>query len=122
MGKVISFSKPIGAEEPKSHLPEKKESFKNSSDNKLWKIFTEESTFIKTIRLWPCFSKLSPRTNSNELLQKYCENALSESQECVIDFLLHIHDPSFVFDLGFSLKNWSKKDRSFFLYFLKKNF
>ena len=122
MGKIISFSKSIESEEPKSHLPEKKEPLKQSTENKLWKIFKEESTFIQTIRLWPCFSSLSAKADSNELLQKYCENDLSESQECVIDFLLHIHDPSFVFDLGFSLNSWNKKDRSFFLHFLKKHF
>lgn len=119
MGKVISFSKSLSM----SHVtPHFSETISHEKDHEnLWRFFEEEHFLIEAIKEWPCFSSLCSKISSTELLDKYCDNLLSDDQECVLDFLLHLHDTSFVFDLNFSLKSWGKKDRAFFLDFLEKN-
>ena len=117
MGKVISFSKSIVRDHSSSHILKETQGEKGHTN--IWTLFEEEEFFLKTTLGWPCFSELKEKTSSNELLTKYCNNSLSESQECVIDFLLHLHDDNFLFDLNFSLSQWSQDDRDFFISFLE---
>lgn len=119
MGKVINFSKSLARDHSSSHFFQKTQGKKENTN--IWMLFEEEASFLTTIKQWPCFSTLKKTTSSQELLQKYCNNQLSESQECVIDFLLHIYDENFLFDLNFSLNQWDKEDRDFFLYFLESH-
>lgn len=119
MGKVINFSKSLEIRPSQHHLRET--SPQKKSQINLWMLFEEEKFFTENVKNWPCFSNLKKNLSPSDLLTQYCNNLLSESQECVIDFLLHIYDPTFVFDLHFSLKKWKRKDRDFFLYVLKKH-
>lgn len=119
MGKVINFARSLDKCKSTTRLLKRRE--ENNQHTNLWMLFEEEKFFVEIIKQWPCFSTLEANIKPNELFTRYCDNLLSESQECVIDFMLHIHDPNFIFDINFSLKNWDKDDRCFFMYFLEKH-
>ena len=119
MGKVINFSKSLKIQQSKHQAQEATQQTKSQTN--LWTLFEEEKFFTENIKSWPCFSNIKKNLSPSDLLTQYCDNLLSESQECVIDFMLHIHDPSFVFDLHFSLQKWNRKNRDFFLCILKKH-
>lgn len=121
MGKVLEMPRKQSTKRARvslstSHQPEAEE------DRSLFlSLLEEDNFFIELIKEWPCFSSLKYNIKASELFNKYCKNKLNPSQECTIDFMLHIHDSSFVFDVNCSLTIWDKSDRDFFFYFLEQH-
>ena len=116
MGKVINFNHPLNkhnATSSKSRfLAEEKTNTATSS-------FNEDDYFLAIIYQWPCFSDLPQEASLDALLDHYCTDKLTSAQECVLDLMLHLSDPEFIFDIGASLKHWGSEDRAFFLYYLE---
>ena len=121
MGKIIKFSEAKKMSNESHNLKGKMESDIDLFYLSLFSHLENDRCFIGIIEQWPCFYDESFEGGLRKLFEKYCDNKLSNSQENVIDLMLHIHDPRFTFDVTLSLKNWSEEDRSFFLYFIEKH-
>jgi hypothetical protein len=119
MAKIIDFFKAKQAKAPKNQVN------KTSAEDEFWNsvlppLFEWNDFLLETLYQWPCFKKEESPPVLDDLLSQYCNHNLNLSQECVIDLMLHIHDPRYIFDLTVSLKTWDKENRVFFLYFIKK--
>ncbi|MBC61455.1 MAG: hypothetical protein CMP11_03280 [Zetaproteobacteria bacterium] len=116
MAKVINFRQ-TGSRSSlkKTDQVMQKESKKNSS----WISGETDDFFVRIIYEWPCFRSLDSNISMEGLFKKYCDNELNESQESVVDFMLHLHDSQFQFDINCALKTWDNDNRSFFLYYLE---
>ena len=77
-----------------------------------------DNYLIDLIYQWPCFDRETVQYSLKDLLEKYCNQELLSEQECVLDFVLHIHDPSFMFDVSFALTIWNDQERLFFKFFI----
>ncbi len=80
-----------------------------------------EDLIIGLLREWPCFSDLKPETSMEDLLNRYCDETLTVSQQFALDFMLHIQDPKFVFNISHALLSWGSEDREFFFLLLEKH-
>ena len=116
MAKIINF---LDAKKkcPTSFTLAKKFEFETYNST-LNSIFEVDEYLLELIYQWPCFSKGNSNQGLRELLDKYCKHTLPADQECVLDFVLHIHDPKFIFDISFALNTWNDRDRFFFKFFI----
>lgn len=119
MGKVLKMPKKQNTTQTEGHFS--KVSQQENLDSLSWALLEEDKFFIEIIKEWPCFASLKYNVKANDIFHQYCKNKLTSSQECVVDFMLHIHDSNFVFDVNFSLTVWNKSDQNFFFYFLKQH-
>ena len=121
MAKVIDF-KEIKRERPKTSSPVV---VSREEDEEFWEsilpsLFEWNDNFLELIYQWPCFQTKDTYSNLDDLFSNYCGHCLNPAQECVIDFMLHIHDSHYVFDVTCALKTWEDIDCEFFIYFLDK--
>ena len=121
MGKIINFSEVKKQNNDFTDPEGLREQDPNFFYYSLFPSLKDDHCFMGIIEQWPCFTKKIYKGGLKELFRQYCDNLLTKSQECVIDLMLHIHDPHFVFDITFSLKNWDEDNRNFFMYFLEKH-
>lgn len=84
-------------------------------------IFSEEESkaFISLVSEWPCFQCLEPGIPLQEIFELYYDDELSQSQDCVLEFIFHMHDPDSCFDISNALYNWDEADREHFFSSLK---
>ena len=80
----------------------------------------EEQLIFALIKQWPCYSQLNSHLTFTDLLNLYCEDKLTISQQYVIDFVFHTQDPNFLFNISDALYIWDKEDCDFFFLFIKK--
>ena len=76
---------------------------------------SEKEAFVDLIFDWPCFKEFDHSINLQDILNMYYEDELNLSQDCVLEFLFHMHDPDSSFDIGNALYTWSSEDRDFFI-------
>lgn len=74
----------------------------------------EDQAFRKLLFEWPCFQELDISTSLAQVFESYYDDELTLAQDCVIEFLSHMHDPDSVFDISNALYTWSEEDREFF--------
>ena len=74
----------------------------------------EDKAFMALIREWPCFQHLEPDVELQCIFEQYYDDELDEPQDCVLEFVFHMHDPDSVFDIGNALYTWDEDDRNFF--------
>ncbi len=114
MGVVIRF--PVAASSQKLQFVTDK--IKNSYDDKPidTSMFSEEEdhAFMALIREWPCFSELEECLGLEELFEMYYDDELSQSQDCALEFIFHMHDPDSRFDISNALYTWDDDDRRYF--------
>jgi hypothetical protein len=113
MGTVINF--------PGHRLPNfqsVKEKIEKIDDNKPvdTSIFLEEedSAFLSLLKEWPCFHNLEESINLQQLFEFYYDDELNPSQDCVLEFMFHMHDPDSCFDISNALYTWNEEDRQYF--------
>ena len=75
----------------------------------------EEDAFLDLLREWPCFSRLRSKITFRDLIDLYYDDELSLSQDCAIEFMLHMRDPNSLFDIGNAIYTWDENDRNFFM-------
>lgn len=75
----------------------------------------EDSAFMDLIKEWPCFHFLDEDTDLQELFDRYYDDELTQSQDCVLEFMFHMHDPDSAFDISNALYTWEEDDKNFFL-------
>ena len=75
----------------------------------------DDQLFLDLILQWPCFQELDEEFTLQSLLEAYYDDELSLSQDCVLEFLFHMHDPDSVFDISNALYTWEQEDREYFL-------
>ena len=80
-------------------------------------IFSEgdDAAFLDLLREWPCFYPIDSKLSLEEILELYYEDELTLAQDCVIEFLFHMHDPDSTFDISNALYTWEEEDRHYFL-------
>src|SRR3989338_5518466 len=74
----------------------------------------EDQAFLELIKEWPCFKELDQSLDLPQIFDMYYDDELVLSQDCVIEFLFHMHDPDSIFDIGNALYTWEEEDREFF--------
>ncbi|MBP6218262.1 MAG: hypothetical protein KA436_06725 [Oligoflexales bacterium] len=74
----------------------------------------EDAAFMKLIRDWPCFTGFEETISLQDLFEHYYDDQLSQAQDCVLEFIFHMHDPDSVFDISNALYVWDEDDRRFF--------
>jgi hypothetical protein len=121
MAKVIDF-KEAKRERPvtSSSITANKDEEEGFWESILPPLFEWNEYFLELVYQWPCFHLKDRYSNIDDLLSEYCEHHLNPSQECVIDFMLHIHDSRYLFNITYALKTWSEADCNFFIFFLDK--
>ena len=80
-------------------------------------VFSEgdDQAFLELIREWPCFTLLDKKLSLQALLEQYYDDELTLAQDCVLEFLFHMHDPDSTFDISNALYTWDEEDRNYFL-------
>ncbi len=113
MGTVINF--------PGNRIPafqSVKEKVEKIDDNKPidTSIFSEDEdrAFLTLLKEWPCFQLLAPDIDLQELFELYYDDELTQAQDCVLEFMFHMHDPDSTFDISNALYNWNEEDRQYF--------
>ncbi|MCB9229068.1 MAG: hypothetical protein H6618_05595 [Deltaproteobacteria bacterium] len=117
MGELVNF--PAKKRSDKTQIP-----FSDHSQDHLaavtngsqW-VFSEEDdeAFLQLLKEWPCFQDLVAPPTLSDLLRFYYEDRLTLPQDCALEFMLHMHNASTIFDIGYSLYTWDEEDRRFFL-------
>lgn len=114
MGTVINF--------PGNRMPcfqSVKEKIEKINDQKPidTSIFSEDEdkSFLALIKEWPCFYLLDPDIDLQQLFELYYDDELTEAQDCVLEFMFHMHDPDSAFDIGNALYTWKEEDRQYFI-------
>jgi len=67
------------------------------------------------LKKWPCFEQINLNLKLNDVLESYYDNELNEAQNCVIEYLFHMRDPSSSFDIAKALYVWEEEDKNFFI-------
>lgn len=113
MGTVINF--------PASRLPSfqtVKEKIEKINDDKPidTSIFSEDedNTFLSLLKEWPCFRFIEDSVDLQQLFELYYDDELTQSQDCVLEFMFHMHDPDSNFDISNALYTWNDEDRQYF--------
>ncbi len=75
----------------------------------------EDEAFLELIKEWPCFIDDIHDCNLHQLFELYYDDKLTLSQDCVLEFMFHMHDPDSSFDIGNALYTWDEEDRNFFI-------
>ena len=116
MGKLIKFSEVLpkspGIPRELANLP-LKESV--PAEGAILSSHDEDQAFLDLVHEWPCFQELEPVGSLHELFELYYDDELTLSQDCVLEFVFHMHDPSSAFDIGNAIYTWEQGDRSFFM-------
>ncbi len=114
MGTVINF--------PGSRLPNfqsVKEKVEKINDNKPLdtSIFSEDEdhAFLCLLKEWPCFRLIDENIDLQELFELYYDDELTQAQDCVLEFMFHMHDPDSNFDISNALYTWNDEDREYFI-------
>jgi hypothetical protein len=113
MGTVINFP---GNRMPKFQSVKEKLS-KLSEDKPIdTSIFSEDEdkAFLALIKEWPCFHALEVDIDLQQLFELYYDDELSQAQDCVLEFMFHMHDPDSTFDISNALYTWNEDDRQYF--------
>ena len=74
----------------------------------------EDEAIFLLLKEWPCFQNIEPDESLTDIIDRYYDDELTPSQDCVIEFIFHMHDPSSSFDIPNALYCWGEEDRSFF--------
>lgn len=74
----------------------------------------EDQAFMALVREWPCFAELESPLSLEELFELYYDDELSQSQDCALEFIFHMHDPDSRFDISNALYTWEEEDRRYF--------
>ena len=79
-------------------------------------IFSEEEdrAFLALLKEWPCFQTLAYEIDLQQLFELYYDDELTQSQDCVLEFMFHMHDPDSSFDISNALYTWNNDDRQYF--------
>ena len=117
MGEIVKFptkrhsnrlKPPASLSQPLSHREE--------ITSTQWVISEEDDkAFLHLLTEWPCFESFDAPQSLAELFQQYYDDKLTLSQDCVIEFMLHMHDADSAFDIGHALFTWEEDDKEFFL-------
>ncbi len=114
MGTVINF--------PGNRIPSfqsVKEKVEKINDDKPvdTSIFSEDEdkAFLALLKEWPCFRHLASEVDLQQLFEYYYDDELSQSQDCVLEFMFHMHDPDSNFDISNALYTWNEDDRQYFI-------
>jgi hypothetical protein len=110
MGNIIHFPKNNSTKEPCVSTEQV-----HHIANHLLSSSTEDQAFLELVREWPCFNGMEAKTSLEELLEMYYDDELNISQDCVLEYLFHMHDPKSAFDIANALYSWNEDDRNFFM-------
>ena len=84
-------------------------------ENHLLSSQKEDKAFLELVCEWPCFNSVHADTSLQELLEMYYDDELNISQDYVLEYLFHMHDPKSSFDIANALYTWNEDDRNFFM-------
>ena len=89
----------------------------HSSQDNMWCLTSREDDrdLFLLLKKWPCFISINTRVQFRDILESYYESELNESQNCAIEYLFHMRDPSSSFDIAKALYTWSEDDKNFFI-------
>lgn len=74
----------------------------------------EDHAFLSLLKEWPCFKDLDDCIDLQQLFELYYDDELNQSQDCVLEFMFHMHDPDSSFDISNALYTWDNEDRHYF--------
>lgn len=113
MGVVINFP---GSSVPRFQSVKEKVSNLDTDKPIDTSIFSEEEdqAFMALMKEWPCFQPLDPDVDLQQLFELYYDDELTQSQDCVLEFMFHMHDPDSSFDISNALYTWNDQDRQYF--------
>jgi len=115
MGEIVKF--PTKRHSNKKRPPENQTHSQKSTEPEeaSWIISAEDDeAFLHLLSEWPCFQGFQPQS-LQQLFDLYYGDKLSMAQDCVIEFMLHMHDADSSFDIGHALYTWGEEDKDFFL-------
>ena len=113
MGVVINFP---GSSVPRFQSVKEKIGKLNDDKPVDTSIFSEDEdrAFMALMKEWPCFQRLDPDVDLQQLFELYYDDELTQSQDCVLEFIFHMHDPDSSFDISNALYTWNGEDRQYF--------
>lgn len=74
----------------------------------------EDAIFLSLLKEWPCFKNIEDNFELQEIFEMYYDDELNQSQDCVLEFMFHMHDPDSTFDISNALYTWGEEDREYF--------
>ena len=91
----------------------------NLGNDQSFDIVVKPALLVKTALSFPCFSEANPKEKVNTLfdviIHAYKDDNLTEEQDLVVEFVLHMTDEQTPFNLKRALEVWTVQDRAAFI-------